>query len=884
MDCGPAALRSLLAGFGVPISYGGLREACRTDVDGTSINALETAAAGLGLDCVQVMVPADHVLPASLPALLVVGLPSGMPHFVIGWRAHGRHIQVMDPAAGRLLVRRRSLESRLYRHEQPVPAAAFAAYAEGPAFRAGLRRRLAALGIRSPEADRRIADARAAGWRAVATLDAAVRQRGGARRRPAEAVRLLDSVLETPETIADESWFARPSEDEQVVLRGAVQLQARGLAADPPDPDTLPRDLQAALRAGPARPARRLLDETGVARAAWLGLGALVLLAGGLSVLLTATLRGAIDQARPGPALAAALGLTAVLAFVELGLAGRLLTLGRRLEGGLRRGLRERIPLLPDRYLRSRPSSDLAGRAHQLHELRNLPLLLGQAGVAAVELVVLAVALIVTHPPAAPLVLAAAALVGLTAVAVQPPLREREQRHVEHSAALAQLELDGVLAVHPIRSLGGIDALGAEHTERLGHWRGAALAAGRARTAAAVVQNGLGAILAVLIVTVTLPDLNRPATALLVVLWALGIPLAGERLTLLAQHWPGLRTLALRLAEPLEAPVEEGAGRRAEAGVAGPAAIHLRRLSVVAGGRPVLTDVDLDVAPGEHLAVVGASGSGKSTLMAVLLGLLEPTAGTVCIDGVLLDRAAAERLWPGVAWVDPQVRVWNAPMADNVGAGDPQAVRRALSAAELDTVQVRVGDQPLGDDGGLLSGGEAQRVRLARALAQDGVRLVVLDEALRGLDRGQRGRLLATARRHWPARPCSAPPTTSPTRPASDGCWSSTGAASSRTAIRPTWPPPTPSSRRCWPPNVGCAKTWTTAPAGVGCESRQARSASNRRRERGRRHPPRLTSAPPPRSSDPPTRPRARRVPPQRAPGRVRSRSGPRPVGSRRTR
>jgi ATP-binding cassette subfamily B protein len=179
-------------------------------------------------------------------------------------------------------------------------------------------------------------------------------------------------------------------------------------------------------------------------------------------------------------------------------------------------------------------------------------------------------------------------------------------------------------------------------------------------------------------------------------------------------------------------------------------ALRLESVGVVAAGRPVLQDVDLELAPGEHVAVVGASGSGKSTLMSLLLGLQHPTSGRVLVDGEALDRARSHRLWPSTAWVDPQVRVWNRPLHDNVSGGRAgSAVHEALAAAELDDVARRVGDLPLGDDGGLLSGGEAQRVRLARALAQQHVRLVVLDEALRGLDRTQRTRLLDRARRHW---------------------------------------------------------------------------------------------------------------------------------------
>jgi ABC-type bacteriocin/lantibiotic exporter with double-glycine peptidase domain len=62
MDCGPAALKCLLDGFGVQVSYGRLREACQTSVDGTSIDTLEDVAVQLGLDAEQIIVPVDHVL------------------------------------------------------------------------------------------------------------------------------------------------------------------------------------------------------------------------------------------------------------------------------------------------------------------------------------------------------------------------------------------------------------------------------------------------------------------------------------------------------------------------------------------------------------------------------------------------------------------------------------------------------------------------------------------------------------------------------------------------------------------------------------------------------------------------------------------------------
>src|SRR5678816_4758879 len=97
MDCGPAALKCLLEGFGVNVSYGRLREACQTSVDGTSIDTLETLAQSLGLDASQILVPVDHLLlpeAEALPALVVMRLPSGLTHFVVVWRVHRGWVQV----------------------------------------------------------------------------------------------------------------------------------------------------------------------------------------------------------------------------------------------------------------------------------------------------------------------------------------------------------------------------------------------------------------------------------------------------------------------------------------------------------------------------------------------------------------------------------------------------------------------------------------------------------------------------------------------------------------------------------------------------------------------------------------------------------------------
>ncbi len=229
MDCGPAALHSLLAGFGVPVSYGRLREACQTDVDGTSIDALESVARALGLDVAQLMLPADHVAltcATAMPAIAVALLPSGMPHFVVAWRRHGRLVQVMDPATGRRIVGTRTLTGMLYIHEQAVPFAAWEAFAAAPTFQDALRERLGALGLRRRAAAELVARAEVGGGRAMAALDA--RARALAAAPPAPAARAA------PATPPEPAGAAAPAEPPAQPAPRRALREPRGRSVPPP--------------------------------------------------------------------------------------------------------------------------------------------------------------------------------------------------------------------------------------------------------------------------------------------------------------------------------------------------------------------------------------------------------------------------------------------------------------------------------------------------------------------------------------------------------------------------------------------------------------------------------------------------------------------------
>jgi ABC-type multidrug transport system fused ATPase/permease subunit len=181
-------------------------------------------------------------------------------------------------------------------------------------------------------------------------------------------------------------------------------------------------------------------------------------------------------------------------------------------------------------------------------------------------------------------------------------------------------------------------------------------------------------------------------------------------------------------------------------------------VSVRAGGHTLLRDVDVEIAPGEHVGIVGASGAGKSTLVGLLLGWHRASAGEVRVDDTLVTDAAWPALRRQIAWVDPTVRLWDDSLERNITYGAPSddlgALGSVLARADLHSLVDRLGglQTGLGEAGARLAGGEGQRVRFARAMMNGTARIVVLDEAFRGLDRAARRRLLEEARTRWPTQ------------------------------------------------------------------------------------------------------------------------------------
>jgi ATP-binding cassette subfamily B protein len=156
-------------------------------------------------------------------------------------------------------------------------------------------------------------------------------------------------------------------------------------------------------------------------------------------------------------------------------------------------------------------------------------------------------------------------------------------------------------------------------------------------------------------------------------------------------------------------------------------------------------DIDLTIAPGEKLGIVGASGAGKSTLVSLLLRLYETEKGRICIDGQDIAHATQESLRRQIGMVTQETAMFNRSARDNIRYGRPDATEEdmidAAKKAEahdfilgLADHKGRTGyDAHLGERGVKLSGGQRQRIALARAILKDAP-ILVLDEATSALD------------------------------------------------------------------------------------------------------------------------------------------------------
>lgn len=536
-------------------------------------------------------------------------------------------------------------------------------------------------------------------------------------------------------------------------------------------------DLVAALSESPRKPARellRLLFANGIVSP--LSAGILALLAAAV-VVVQAFVFWLLINVKSGQQIIGtplentglitiAFGLTCFTLLLNWQTTKLLLKLGQGIEAQLRRLFMYRIPLLGDRYFRSRLRSDMAGRSHLMYQVHYFPETIGRILFMSCELIFTALAMVWVSPDQfLPILLAAASALGVPFLTF-PVLSEQDMRVRTHLGALSHSYLDAMLGLVPLRAHSAERALRREHETILRAWRESFTGLLNLKMLLVGIQVFLILVsLAWLIVRMLSGGATTPLI-LLLVFWGLHLAFLGREVMQHFQNYLTQRNLTQRLIEPIAAVEAESIStsistEAEDRSFESPAktsavAIHMDSVLVRAGGHAILQNISFDIQPGSHVAIIGPSGAGKSSLVGLLLGWHMPSEGQLCVDGMPLEGPALEELRRATAWVDPGVQIWNRSLIENLKYGtnrnDERAYEQVIEQAELRDVIAKLGQgvhTPLGESGGLVSGGEGQRVRLARGMLNPRARLVILDEPFRGLDRDQRQALITRARSLW---------------------------------------------------------------------------------------------------------------------------------------
>lgn len=164
--------------------------------------------------------------------------------------------------------------------------------------------------------------------------------------------------------------------------------------------------------------------------------------------------------------------------------------------------------------------------------------------------------------------------------------------------------------------------------------------------------------------------------------------------------------------------------------------IQYKNVSFAFGEKVILKDFSQFFLPGKTYGIIGPSGSGKSTLIKLLLQYYDEYDGLITLDGADIRQVPTHSLYRKVKYVQQFPHIFNATLKENITLFreyPEQVVQSVIQQTNLTELFARYGDQPIGDDGGRISGGEKQRIALARALLEK-PEIIIFDEPASSLD------------------------------------------------------------------------------------------------------------------------------------------------------
>jgi ATP-binding cassette subfamily B protein len=476
-------------------------------------------------------------------------------------------------------------------------------------------------------------------------------------------------------------------------------------------------------------------------------------------VLLPSFADGVTTASALGLASAAIIGV-ALLKIV--GILGRRLFAGimsYRLQADYRRRVTRQYLRLPLSWHQRHPTGQLLSNANSDVEaawffVAPLPFACG----ALVMIAITVVALFLTDPLIALVGLVVFPLVFGANVVYSQVMSPRMQRAQQLRAEVSEIAHESFDAALVVKTLGREEAETERFAVRADELRDGLVAVGRVRGLFDPIMEALpnlGTLAVLLIGAGRVADGSIDAGSLvsiayLFTLLALPIRAIGWVLADLPRALAGFD----RVTPVLDATGETPYGPdRAGAG-AGGAAVGLSDVGFVfeGAGRPTLSQITFDVPAGSTVAVVGPTGSGKSTLAGLLVRLVDPTDGSVLLDGVDLRRLREGEVSDQTAFVAQGTFLFDDTVRGNVTLGAPfsdDEVWTALRVAAADDFVAALPeglDTRVGERGASLSGGQRQRLALARAVVRR-PRLLVMDDATSAVDPSVEARILDALRR-----------------------------------------------------------------------------------------------------------------------------------------
>jgi len=421
--------------------------------------------------------------------------------------------------------------------------------------------------------------------------------------------------------------------------------------------------------------------------------------------------------------------------------------ISRRIIADLRARVFGRYLELPSRYFAERASGDaLARLSFQVEQI-------GQASTEGLKiwildsLIIIGLLGVMTYysPQLTLSVLLAGPLIALVVRLVSKRYRAISRRIQNSVADVTQIGQDVILGEREIKIYGGQHDEAERFSKVNEHNRRQHLKVSATNAmSSALVQILAASSLALVVYVATRPgELERLTpgaftafmTAMLAILPSL------KRLTSAQALIQRGLAAAESVFEILDEPAEADQGTFSPERVRGE--VRFEGISLRYPGRDdyALRGIDLHIAAGETVALVGRSGSGKSSLVALLARFLNPEQGRISIDGVALDQYRLLALRRQLALVSQQIVLFNDSVARNIAYGDLrrhsqpaiESAARAAHAWEFIETLPQGLETPIGERGAALSGGQRQRLAIARALLKDAP-ILILDEATSALD------------------------------------------------------------------------------------------------------------------------------------------------------